>query len=470
LPSQRQDKRFHRANRAATIMSNNIIGDMGDNIYADSFPYGDSDTSSDCEKYDDAGRGMYGGFAGDDSEEIMRNMAEFGEKTAKKNSQGSVLDNLFFTGSAQEDGEQFDEPAQFSGSKAARRAAKAGAAAPGPAAPAASPGGTSASAASLGKSKVDAKLIKAMTKVYQSAISKEDDFHSAIMDTDSAIKCRVIYPFKWSGGQAKTGSGAPAEVTLSEGNALQNILGEKLAKEKNQYVRLARIVESDSTAPYPLGFVLSGIQGKSVVPHAFKVDGSPVTFRIPSGYHKHNEVVHELSCDNMEVFRQHGNARLRDGKRAIHMLPGQPDALVDPNTHVGMFFAANAHKFADDAANGKSRGQVGLPLLHKRMPMYVVPVSKALAGMKEYNDKVLSQLPRTNFSKHKAWLTRFDRSSADDSGLSFGDASDAAGLTETGVKAANRASHTAYVTVEYLFVDPAKFMNLNGKKNGASDK
>ena len=133
---------------------------------------------------------------------------------------------------------------------------------------------------------------------------------------------------------------------------------------------------------------------------------------------------------------------------SMMIMPNSDHVLVQPKSRIGRIMKKNEDKISESGR---------LEYLSAEVPMYAVSKDKAMKVLEMYNTNVISQLPKTDFSKHNATLTRFDRSVKEAAQKEFADATDAPGMTKSSLATAHSTKPAVYVTVRYHIIDPAKF-------------
>lgn len=294
-------------------------------------------------------------------------------------------------------------------------------------------------------------LLTARAKAKESHRRAEE----ALLNDENTIKVRLHVPFQWSGADFKGAEGlssrTPPVFKVDEKSLDKIVAGKIDFRNHNVYVRSARIIETHSTAPYPLALSLKGIRGPDTLAVGHKTDGTPVTHVIHPGKHKVDEVVHKLSANDIKLILGHGNMRRAEEKRSITLMPGGK-AFIDPNTGYGQWAKQHEKLYVSDLVpQDKSKGRL-LPV-NKYTPFYLTSAEQAQAGFRQFRKEVLDALPRTKFLNHTASLSRFDHIE-NDKDAKFGDASDAAGLSPAAISANNAARHSASVCIEYEFLNP----------------
>lgn len=155
-----------------------------------------------------------------------------------------------------------------------------------------------------------------------------------------------------------------------------------------------------STAPYTMQALVSGLEGKKNLDATVDHEGNGYAFDIHEGVDRSEKVISEMELTKSkfnDIF-EHGKVDLKKEVEGVTPLPGTEVGAVQANSMLAKFLHQYGHEY------GVTADELTFTNGH---PIYTVSMKKIVA-IKDDLQKKLSGLPKTNLSKLRISLARFD--------------------------------------------------------------
>jgi len=260
------------------------------------------------------------------------------------------------------------------------------------------------------------------------------------------LEGNLVYTFAYDG------SNAPVvfKPTLE---ALQTAFGNRVDFSKPVYVHSIDVTGYHNSAPYPIGFHMSGAQGETIK-HEIKGSGEAVTMLLmPDTRSERVERVYTADDLNLDDLREHGGTTLDSQYKACTPIMDIDDNLVammvDTTSNIGQILNQNKERFVD-----KPGGEL-LTVHAGNVHRYVVAAASALDMLAAYDASKLSRLKPTDMLRqHQASLSRFDHPAADV--RAFHDMEGVAALSPAARQHAEKSNQLVIVRARVRIVNPAR--------------
>lgn len=224
---------------------------------------------------------------------------------------------------------------------------------------------------------------------------------------------------------------------------------------KPLFIRRVQVTDYHKTTAAPLGLVLSGIQGQTLL-REHRNDGTGCTFAMISGagyVPKVGQTVYELN-ENPRKLALHGQVNLSSEIDQFLMPAGESFMYVPVASKSGSLCASD--RFKARLAPKDSRGRpIGPGIVHIQPSMqnyYMVDTNEGMATLKSYAEKVLNRRPFTDIAQHTSSLIRWDHSAMSASPAPFYSMANVGGSTRELEKSALDLQ-TCTVKVRYEILD-----------------
>jgi len=310
----------------------------------------------------------------------------------------------------------------------------------------------------------DDDVVKVVAKALEERMRSTASSHDALLDEKKSLSAVLAFSFSWrkepsaeevvklkkaaeAAGRTyvpdTSVAAAPLPVSF-DAETLNKAFGGKLNFAKEQYLLSAYIESAHSSAPYPLAFTLSGVQGKALH-RVFSNDGTASTLTLaPSQSLATEREIYRMANIDADDLYAYGSIDLKDEISSLTRKTGTNTYFVPAKRFLGKVLANNLEEIT------KTDTVEYIP----KAEMYMVEEHVIADILSKFHDQVLMDLKTTDFTAIKGTISRADRTAK--SALSFADATDAPGL---GSLAAREAAHNAVqhmtVNVRFQVIDPA---------------